>query len=84
MDLGQFGITVNCIAPGPFLTELTLTNFTEETRQKFADRTALGRFGNPRRAGRAGATIGQRGGQLHHGCLPGCRRGHDRENDVSE
>jgi NAD(P)-dependent dehydrogenase (short-subunit alcohol dehydrogenase family) len=46
MDLGQFGITVNCIAPGPFLTELTLTNFTEETRQKFADRTALGRFGN--------------------------------------
>ena len=41
LDLSQFGITVNCIAPGPFLTELTLTNFAEEARQKFADRTAL-------------------------------------------
>ena len=29
-----------------FLTELILTNFTEEARQKFADRTALGRFGD--------------------------------------
>ena len=47
LDLGQFGITVNCIAPGPFLTELTLRNFTEEARQKFADRTALGRWGDP-------------------------------------
>jgi NAD(P)-dependent dehydrogenase (short-subunit alcohol dehydrogenase family) len=46
LDLGQFGITVNCIAPGPFLTELILTNFTEEARRKFADRTALGRFGD--------------------------------------
>jgi len=47
LDLGPFGITVNCIAPGPFLTELTLRNFTEEARQKFADRTALGRWGDP-------------------------------------
>ncbi|MGA7213046.1 MAG: SDR family oxidoreductase [Terrimicrobiaceae bacterium] len=47
LDLGKFGITVNCIAPGPFLTELLLRNFTEEARQKFADRTALGRWGDP-------------------------------------
>ena len=47
LDLGPFGITVNCIAPGPFLTELTLRNFTEEARQKFADRTALGRWRDP-------------------------------------
>ena len=47
LDLGPFGITVNCIAPGPFLTELTLRLFTEETRQKYADRTALGRWGDP-------------------------------------
>ena len=47
LDLGKFGITVNCITPGPFLTELLLRNFTEEARQKFADRTALGRWGDP-------------------------------------
>jgi NAD(P)-dependent dehydrogenase (short-subunit alcohol dehydrogenase family) len=47
LDLGPFGITVNCSAPGPFLTELTLRNFTEEARQKFAERTALGRWGDP-------------------------------------
>jgi NAD(P)-dependent dehydrogenase (short-subunit alcohol dehydrogenase family) len=47
LDLGKFGITVNCIASGPFLTELILRNFTQEARQKFADRTALGRLGDP-------------------------------------
>ena len=41
--LGKFGITVNCITSEPSLTELILRNFTEEARQKFADRTALGR-----------------------------------------
>ena len=45
--LGKLGITVNCITSGPFLTELILRNFTEEARQKFADRTALGRLGDP-------------------------------------
>jgi NAD(P)-dependent dehydrogenase (short-subunit alcohol dehydrogenase family) len=47
LDLGKFGITVNCIAPGPFVTELTLGFFTEEARRKYADRTALGRWGEP-------------------------------------
>ncbi len=48
LDLGPFGITVNCIAPGPFLTDLPLSVFTMEQQQAIADRTALGRWGEPR------------------------------------
>lgn len=48
LDLGEFGITVNCIAPGPFLTDLPGKMLTAEQKKVFADRTALGRWGNPR------------------------------------
>ena len=48
LDLGPFGITVNCIAPGPFLTDLPLSVFSKEQIQAIADRTALGRWGEPR------------------------------------
>lgn len=48
LDLGEFGITVNCIAPGPFLTDLPGTILTEEEKRGFAKRTALGRWGQPR------------------------------------
>ncbi|MCS6851835.1 MAG: 3-oxoacyl-ACP reductase FabG [Gemmataceae bacterium] len=47
LDLGPFGITVNCIAPGPFLTELPGTLLSEEEKAQFARRTALGRWGQP-------------------------------------
>jgi gluconate 5-dehydrogenase len=47
IDLGGDGITVNCIAPGPFLTEMTDRNVTGDARQQYADATALGRWGNP-------------------------------------
>jgi NAD(P)-dependent dehydrogenase (short-subunit alcohol dehydrogenase family) len=46
-DLGPFGVTVNCLAPGPFLTDLPARFFTEEQRAAFAERTALGRWGQP-------------------------------------
>jgi NAD(P)-dependent dehydrogenase (short-subunit alcohol dehydrogenase family) len=46
-DLGRFGITVNCLAPGPFLTDLPMSLLTEEQRSALAQRTALGRWGNP-------------------------------------
>jgi NAD(P)-dependent dehydrogenase (short-subunit alcohol dehydrogenase family) len=45
LDLGAFGITVNCIAPGPFLTELPAQLLSAEEKQAFANRTALGRWG---------------------------------------
>ncbi|MCZ6795694.1 MAG: SDR family NAD(P)-dependent oxidoreductase [Planctomycetota bacterium] len=47
LDLGPHGITVNCIAPGPFLTELPGRLLSDEEKQAFSDRTALGRWGDP-------------------------------------
>jgi NAD(P)-dependent dehydrogenase (short-subunit alcohol dehydrogenase family) len=48
LDLGSWGITVNCIAPGPILTDLPAKVLSEEEIASFADRTALGRWGDPR------------------------------------
>jgi NAD(P)-dependent dehydrogenase (short-subunit alcohol dehydrogenase family) len=48
VELGSWGITVNCIAPGPFLTGPNLKMLTEAERQAFTDRTALGRWGDTR------------------------------------
>jgi NAD(P)-dependent dehydrogenase (short-subunit alcohol dehydrogenase family) len=47
IDLGAHGITVNCIAPGPFLTELPARLLTEEQKRGFTERTCLGRWGKP-------------------------------------
>lgn len=47
LDLGEFGITVNCIAPGPFLTDLPMSVLSEAEKQVFASRTSLGRWGKP-------------------------------------
>jgi NAD(P)-dependent dehydrogenase (short-subunit alcohol dehydrogenase family) len=48
LDLGPYGITVNCIAPGPFLTDLPMSILSEAEKKTFADHTALGRWGEPR------------------------------------
>jgi gluconate 5-dehydrogenase len=48
LDLGEFGVTVNCIAPGPFMTDLPGKMLSDEQKKVFADRTALGRWGQPR------------------------------------
>lgn len=48
LDLGEFGITVNCLAPGPFLTDLPGSILSDEEKQTFARRTALGRWAQPR------------------------------------
>jgi NAD(P)-dependent dehydrogenase (short-subunit alcohol dehydrogenase family) len=45
IELGPFGITVNCIAPGPFLTDLPAAKLTEEQRNMVGQRTALKRWG---------------------------------------
>ncbi|MHB1034535.1 MAG: SDR family NAD(P)-dependent oxidoreductase [Pirellulales bacterium] len=47
LDLGPFGVTVNCLAPGPFATELTARVLSDEERRGAAERTALGRWGQP-------------------------------------
>ncbi|MBI4586223.1 MAG: SDR family oxidoreductase [Planctomycetes bacterium] len=48
LDLGPYGITVNCLAPGPFLTDLPVKLLSEKERRYLAERTALGRWANPR------------------------------------
>jgi len=47
LDLGPFNVTVNCIAPGPFLTDLPGKLLNDEQKKHFAARTALGRWGKP-------------------------------------
>ncbi len=47
LDLGPYGVTVNCISPGPFLTELPLGILSEAQKQEFTNRTALKRWGKP-------------------------------------
>ena len=44
---GGFGITVNCLAPGPFLTDLPGQPLDRGAAVTFARRTALGRWGSP-------------------------------------
>jgi NAD(P)-dependent dehydrogenase (short-subunit alcohol dehydrogenase family) len=46
-DVGPFGITVNCIAPGPFLTDLPMSLLSDAEKKAFSDHTALGRWGQP-------------------------------------
>jgi len=47
LRLGPYGITVNCLAPGPFATEMPMTILTEQQKKSFASRTALDRWGQP-------------------------------------
>ena len=48
LELGPFGITVNCLCPGPFLTDLPGKILTDSQKKSFAERTAVGRWGEPR------------------------------------
>ena len=47
LNLGTCGVTANCLAPGPFATEMPMSILSEQQKQAFASRTALGRWGQP-------------------------------------
>ena len=44
LDLGGYGITVNCIAPGPVATEMPMSILSQEQQDRLAARTAVGRW----------------------------------------
>jgi NAD(P)-dependent dehydrogenase (short-subunit alcohol dehydrogenase family) len=48
LDLGADGVTVNCIAPGPFLTDLPAGLLSKEEQKEFARQTALVRWADPK------------------------------------
>jgi NAD(P)-dependent dehydrogenase (short-subunit alcohol dehydrogenase family) len=48
LDLGESGVTVNCIAPGPFLTDLPGRLLSDAEKAAFARMTAMNRWGDPK------------------------------------
>jgi len=47
LDLAPHGINVNCLAPGPFLTDLPMSLLSERQKKALAGRTAFGRWADP-------------------------------------
>jgi NAD(P)-dependent dehydrogenase (short-subunit alcohol dehydrogenase family) len=47
LDLGPFGITVNCIAPGPIATEMPMSILSKQQQDTLAAKTAIGRWAKP-------------------------------------
>ena len=45
LELGPHGITVNCLAPGPIATDLPMSLLNDEQKKRFAERTAMKRWG---------------------------------------
>lgn len=68
LDLGPFNITVNCIAPGPFETEMTSQILTEAQKKVSAARTALGRWGHPEEVAGPALLLASEAGSYISGC----------------
>ena len=45
LELGPHGITVNCLAPGPVMTDLPMSLLNDDQKKLFAERTAVKRWG---------------------------------------
>ncbi len=69
LELGPWNITVNCLAPGPFLTDLPASVLSAAEQKLFADRTALGRWGEPRELGPAALLFASEAGSYITGAV---------------
>jgi NAD(P)-dependent dehydrogenase (short-subunit alcohol dehydrogenase family) len=70
LDLGPYGVTVNCIAPGPIATEMPMSILSKEQQDAMASRTALGRWGRPDElVGTALLLASEAGGYISGTCL---------------
>ena len=47
-ELGEYGIRVNCVAPGPVKTKLSIAVHTPEIIQAYHDAVPLNRYGSER------------------------------------
>jgi NAD(P)-dependent dehydrogenase (short-subunit alcohol dehydrogenase family) len=45
LELGPYGITVNCLAPGPIMTDLPMSLLTDAQKKRFEELTAVKRWG---------------------------------------
>lgn len=45
LELGPYGVTVNCLAPGPVATDLPMSILSDEQKRKFQELTAVKRWG---------------------------------------
>jgi NAD(P)-dependent dehydrogenase (short-subunit alcohol dehydrogenase family) len=48
LELGMHGVTVNCIAPGPFLTDLPGKLLSQAEKDRMAAMTAMNRWADPK------------------------------------
>ncbi|MEY9226254.1 SDR family NAD(P)-dependent oxidoreductase [Bradyrhizobium ottawaense] len=67
-EIGEHGITINCIPPGRIMSEQIRRNYAPDYRERFGGRgnsgRLLGRAGRPRRTGSVSCLTG---GAVHHG-----------------
>ncbi|WP_246668635.1 hypothetical protein [Bradyrhizobium sp. UNPF46] len=67
-EIGEHGITINCIPPGRIMSEQIRRNYPPEDRERFAEEEILvGYWGEPKYLAALAVFLGLAGSALHHG-----------------
>ena len=69
LRLGPYGITVNCLAPGPFATEMPMKILSAEQKAVFGERSAFKRWGEPRELAPAALLLASQAGSYITGSV---------------